>query len=76
MENHKQRVNQGHHSSRTRGTGFCLQTSMSLTMNMNVKVAVELYYIFSKISKFGISKIGAFHLIILDSGNFSLTLSI
>ena len=26
---------------------------MPLTRNMNVKVAVELYYLFSKISKFG-----------------------
>ena len=26
---------------------------VSLTINMNVKVAVELYYIFSKILKFG-----------------------
>ena len=32
---------------------FFLQTSLTLTRNMNVTVAVELYYIFSKISKFG-----------------------
>ena len=42
-----------YHSSRARGTGFCLQTSMLLTINMNIKVAVELYYIFTKILKFG-----------------------
>ena len=41
------------YSSNARGTGFCLQTSPSLTRNMNVKVVAELYYIFSKISKFG-----------------------
>ena len=29
-----------------------LQTSPSLTRNKNVKVAIELHYIFSKISKF------------------------
>ena len=41
-----------HHSSRARGTVLSLQTSLSLTENMKVKVAIELYYIFSKISKF------------------------
>ena len=51
------------HSFKVRGTVLSLQTSQSLTRNMNVKVAIELYYIFSKISK-------------LDTGNFSLTLSI
>ena len=30
-----------------------LQTSLLLTRNMSVKVAVELYYIFAKVSKFG-----------------------
>ena len=53
FENHKQYVNHVHHSSRARRTGFCLQTSMTLTRNMNVKVAVEVYYIFLNISKFG-----------------------
>ena len=52
-----------HHSSRACGTVLSLQTSLSLTRNMNVTVAKELYYIFSKILNF-------------DSGNFSLTLSI
>ena len=47
----EQHVN--HHSSRAHGTVFCLQTSMSLTRNIKVKVAVELYYAFSKILKFG-----------------------
>ena len=41
-----------HHSSRARGTVLSLQTSLSLTRNMNVTVAKELYYIFSKILKF------------------------
>ena len=35
-----------------RGAVLSLQTSLSWTRNMNVKVAIELYYIFSKISKF------------------------
>ena len=38
--------------SRAHGTVLPLQTSPSLTRNINVKVAIELYYIFSKISKF------------------------
>ena len=46
-----------------RETVLSLQTSLSLTRNMNVTVAKELYYIFSKILKFRF-------------GNFSLTLSI
>ena len=33
-----------HHSSRARGTVLSFQTSL-LTRNMNVKVAIELYYI-------------------------------
>ena len=41
-----------HHNSRARGTGTFLQTSPPLTRNMIAKVAVELYCIFSKISKF------------------------
>ena len=40
-----------HHNSRARGTVSFLQASLPLTRNMNVKVAVELCYIFSKISK-------------------------
>ena len=35
------------HSSSARGTVLSLQTSLSLTRNMNVKAAIELYYIFS-----------------------------
>ena len=45
---HKKHV----HHIRANGTVLSLQTSLSLTRNMNVKVAIELYYIFSKISKF------------------------
>ena len=41
-----------HHSSRARVTVLSLQTSVSLTRNVNVTVTKELYYIFSKISKF------------------------
>ena len=52
-----------HHSSGARETVLSLQITLSLTRNMNVTVAKELYYIFSEISK-------------LDTGNFSLTLSI
>ena len=48
----KKHVHNVHHISRARGTVLSLQTSLSLTRNMNVKVAIELYYIFSKISKF------------------------
>ena len=59
----KQHVHHVHHSSRARGTVLFLQTSLPLTKNMNVKVTVELYYVFSKISKFA-----------ADTGNFSLTL--
>ena len=41
-----------HHSSRAHGTFLSLQTRLSMTRIMNVKVAKELYYIFSEISKF------------------------
>ena len=51
-EKHKKHVHHVHHSSRAHGTVLSLQTSMSLSKNMNVKVAIELYYIFSKILKF------------------------
>ena len=36
-------------SSRARGSVLSLQTGLSLTRNMNVKVAIELYYIFQNI---------------------------
>ena len=51
-EKHKQHVLHAHHSSRAPGTVLSLQTSVSLTRNINVKLATELYYIFSKILKF------------------------
>ena len=41
-----------HHSSRAGGTYIFLQTSLPLTRNMIAKVAVELYCVFFKISKF------------------------
>ena len=47
-----QHVHHVHHSSRARGTGIFLQTSPPLTRNMIAKVAIELFCIFSKISKF------------------------
>ena len=43
----KKHVHHVHYSSRAHGTVLSLQTR-----NMNVKVATELYYLFSKISKF------------------------
>ena len=51
-----------HHSSRAGETVLSLLTSLSLTRNMNVKVPIELYYIFPKHRN-------------LNTGNFSLTLS-
>ena len=51
-EKHKKQVHHVHHSYRARATVLSYQTSLSLTRNMNIKVAIELYYIFSKISKF------------------------
>ena len=46
-EKHKKHV---HDSSRARGTTvLSLQTSLSLTRDMNVKVAIELYDIFQNI---------------------------
>ena len=51
LKNAKKHVNHMHHSSRARVTVLSLQTSLSLTRNMNVAVAEELYYIFYKISK-------------------------
>ena len=36
-----------HESRVAHGTAFCLQTSLPLTSNMNLKVAIKLYYIFS-----------------------------
>ena len=60
---HKMHVRHVHHSFRACVTVLSHQTSLLLTRNMNVTVAKELYYIFCEISK-------------LDTGNFSLTLSI
>ena len=51
VEKHKKRVHRVYYSSRTCGTVLSLQTSLSMTRNMNVKLTIELYYIFSKISK-------------------------
>ena len=45
-------VHHVHHSSRAHVTVLSLQTSLSLTKNMNVTVAKELYYRFSEIWKF------------------------
>ena len=42
---------QVHYSSGARGTVLSLETSLSLTRNLNVNVAIELYYVFSKILK-------------------------
>ena len=47
----KKRVHRVHNSSMARGTALSFQISLSLTRNMNVKVAIELYYILSKIMK-------------------------
>ena len=52
LRKEKARALRAPYSSRARGTVLSLQTSMSLTRNMNVKVATELYYKFFKISKF------------------------
>ena len=41
-----------HHSSMARGAVLPLQTSLSLTRNINVTEAKDMYYIFSKILKF------------------------
>ena len=49
---HKKHVHHVHHSSRAHVTVLSLQTSPLLTRNMTLKVAIELYCIFSKISKF------------------------
>ena len=49
---HKMHVHHVHHSSRASVTVLSLQTSLSLTRNMNVTVAKELYYICSEILKF------------------------
>ena len=51
-EKHKMHVHHMHLSSRARRAVLSLQTSLPLTRNMNVTVAKELYYIFSKKSKF------------------------
>ena len=49
-EKHKMHVHHMHHSSRARVTFVSLQTSLSLTRNVNVTIAKELCYIFSEIS--------------------------
>ena len=49
---HTQHVHHMHHSSRARGTGLFFQNSPPLTRNTIAKVAIELFWIFSKISKF------------------------
>ena len=51
-EKHKMHVHHVYHTSRARVTVLSHQISLSLTRNMNVTVAKELYYIFSEISKF------------------------
>ena len=51
-KNIKMHVHHVHHSSRVRVTVLSHQTNLSLTTNMNVAVAKELYYIFFEISKF------------------------
>ena len=51
-EKHKMHVHHVHHSSRAHVTVLSLEISLSLTRNMNVTVAKELYYIFSEILKF------------------------
>ena len=48
---HKMHMHHVHHRSKACGTVLSLQTSLSLTRNNNVNLAIELYYIFSKISK-------------------------
>ena len=48
-EKHKKHLHHIHHSSRARRSVLSLQTSLSLTRIMNVKVAIELHYLFSKI---------------------------
>ena len=48
-------VHHMHHSSRARVTVLSLKTSLSLTRNMNVKVAKELYYIFSDTVNFSLT---------------------
>ena len=40
-------MHQVHHSSGARETGILLQTILPLTRNMNAKIDIELYYIFS-----------------------------
>ena len=50
-EKHKKHVRQVHDGSRARGTVLSLQTSLSLVRNLNVKVAIELHNIFSKIDR-------------------------
>ena len=48
----KTHVHHVHHSSMVRVTVLSLQTSLSLARKTNETVAIELYHIFSEISKF------------------------
>ena len=55
LKNYEKQKKHVHHvcyRSRARRTVLSLQNSLSLTRNMNVEVAIGLYCIFSKISKF------------------------
>ena len=52
QKKHKQHVHHVHYSSRAHGTGNFLRIGLPLTRNMNTKLAVVLYHIFSKILKF------------------------
>ena len=61
LQKHKKHVYHVPHSSRACGTVLSLQTSLSLTRNMKVKVAIELLQYFPKYQN-------------LDTGNFSLIL--
>ena len=64
----KKHVHHVHHSSGARGTVLSVQTSKSLTRNMNVKVAIAVYYIFSKRSK-GSLTVWALYAYFSDSQN-------
>ena len=51
MRKHGKHVHHVHDGSRARGTVLSLQTNLSLVRNLNVKVAIELHNIFSKIDR-------------------------
>ena len=57
-KNIKKYAHNMHHNSRAHGAVLSLKTSLSLTRNMNVKVAIEIFLDFPKYRS-------------LDSGNFS-----